>query len=85
MWPWIGLTGIGLILNIFNILRALIGLIFVDIVCSILGWVLGIYFFLVVWSFKNEIEDGAGGDYEGEIRVKRKERCPYLWGFGRYE
>ena len=66
MWPWIGSTGIGLILNIFNILRALIGHIFVDIICSILGWALAVCFFLVVWSFKKEIEDdvGAGGEVQ---------------------
>ena len=83
MGPWISLTGIGLILNIFNILRALISLTIVDVVCSILGWVLGAYFFLVVWSFHNEITDSAGGDNWGEVHNKREERCPYFWGFGR--
>ena len=75
MGPWISLTGIGLILNIFNTLRAIISLTIVDVVCSILGWVLGAYFFLVVWSFKKEIEDeaGAGGD-QGEVHYKREEK-----------
>ena len=84
MRPWINLTIMDLIFQILNILRALISLDIVDIICSILGWVLGAYFFLVVWSFKNEITDSAGGDYWGEVHNKREERCPYFWGFGRY-
>ena len=73
MKPWIILTGIYLVLYIFNILRALISLAIIDVICSILGWVLGAYFFLVVWSFKNEVEDevGAGG-HQGEVHYKRE-------------
>jgi hypothetical protein len=76
MKPWIVLTGISLILDIFNILKALISLAIADAISSTLGWVLGAYLFLVVWSFKNEIEDevGAGGDYQGEVHYKREER-----------
>ena len=75
MRPWINLTVVQLVLNIFNIIKALISLDIVDIICSILGWVLGAYFFLVVWSFKKEIEDevGAGGD-QGEVHYKREEK-----------
>ena len=75
MRPWINLTVVELVLNIFNIIRALISLAIVDIICNILGWVLGAYFFLVVWSFKKEIEDevGAGGD-QGEVHYKREEK-----------
>ena len=75
MRPWINLTAVELVLNIFNIIRALISLAIVDIICNILGWVLGAYFFLVVWSFKKEIEDevGAGGD-QGEVHYKREEK-----------
>jgi len=75
MRPWIILTVVELVLNIFNIIMALISLAIVDIICSILGWVLGAYFFLVVWSFKKEIEDevGAGGD-QGEVHYKREEK-----------
>merc|ERR1712037_716262 len=61
MRPWINLTIMGLVLDILNILRALIslsnGVSIVDVVISILGWVLHAYFFLVVWSFKKEIEN----------------------------
>ena len=76
MKPWIVLTGIGLVLDILNILKALISLDLTDVICSILGWVLGAYFFLVVFSFKKEIEAGvgAGGDYQGEVHYKREER-----------
>ena len=75
MRPWINLTVVELVLNLFNIIRALISLAIVDIICNILGWVLGAYFFLVVWSFKKEIEDevGAGGD-QGEVHYKREEK-----------
>ena len=72
MKPWIVLTGIGLVLDILNILRALFSLANLDVICGILGWVLGAYFFLVVWSFKNEIESevGAGEDHPGERRER---------------
>ena len=64
MTPWIRFGVMGLVCDIFNILYAFISLDIVNIVCSILGWVVGAYFFLVVWSFKKEIEDelGAGGE-----------------------
>jgi len=65
MSPWMGLTVMGLTFGIFNIVRALISLAFVDVVISILGWVLRAYFCLVVWSFKNEIGDVA--DHQGEV------------------
>ena len=78
MKPWIVLTGISLILDIFNILKALISLAIADAISSTLGWVLGAYLFLVVWSFKNEIEKevGAGEDYQGDEggNYKREER-----------
>ena len=75
MTPWIKLSVIELILNFFNIIRALTSLSIVDIICSILGWVLGAYFFLVVWNFKKEIEDevGAGGDQD-EVHYKGEEK-----------
>ena len=60
MRPWINLTVVGLVLNILNILRALISLSIEEVICNILGWVLGAYFFLVVWSFKKEIENEVG-------------------------
>ena len=66
MTPWIRFGVMGLVCDIFNILYAFISLNIVNIVCSILGWVVGAYFFLVVWSFKKEIEDdvGAGGEVQ---------------------
>merc|ERR1712083_1231680 len=66
MTPWISLTGIYLVLDILNIVKALISLAMGEVFCSILGWVLGTYFFLVVWSFKKEIEDevGSGGEVQ---------------------
>jgi len=75
MRPWINLIILELVLDILNILKALISLSIPEIICSILGWVLGAYFFLVVWSFKKEIEDeaGAGGD-QGEVHYKREEK-----------
>jgi len=75
MKPWIVLTGISLILDIFNILKAVISLAFADALSSIFGWVLGAYLFLVVWSYKKELEEGVGGgDYQGEVHYKREER-----------
>ena len=75
MKPWIVLTGISLILDIFNILKAVISLAFADALSSIFGWVLGAYLFLVVWSYKKEVEEGVGGgDYQGEVHYKREER-----------
>ena len=73
MRPWINLIILELVLDILNILKALISLSIPEIICSILGWVLGAYFFLVVWSFKNEVEDevGAGG-HQGEVHYKRE-------------
>jgi len=75
MKPWIVLTGIGLILEIFNILKAFIFLAIADAIINSLGWVLGAYFFLVVLSFKAEVEEGeeAGGDYQGQVHYKREE------------
>ena len=75
MRPWINLIILELVLDILNILRALISLSIEEVICNILGWVLGAYFFLVVWSFKKEIEDevGAGGD-QGEVHYKREEK-----------
>ena len=65
MMHWIVLTGLSLILGPINILiRALINLANVELIFSILGWVLSAYFFLVVWSLKNEIEDE---DYQGKV------------------
>ena len=66
MTPWIRLSASQLVIGIFNILYAFISLDVIYIVCSILGWVLNAYFFLVVWSFKKEIEDdvGAGGEVQ---------------------
>ena len=76
MKPWIVLTGISLILDIFTILKALISLAIADAVSGILGWMLGAYLFLVVWSFKVEGEEGeeVGGDFQGEVHFKREER-----------
>ena len=75
MRPWINLTIMDLIFQILNILRALISLAIMDVICSILGWVLGAYFFLVVWNFKKEIEDEvcAGGDQD-EVHYKGEEK-----------
>jgi len=71
MKPWIIWTGISLILDTVNILKALVSLAIADAISSILGWVLGAYLFLVVWSYKSEIEDETGGNYEGEVHFTR--------------
>ena len=71
MKPWIVLTGIGLILNFVNFI--FIGLATDDISSATLKWlppwVLSAYFFLVVLSFMNEIEEDAkaSGDYQGKV------------------
>ena len=88
MMPWIVLTSTGLILELGNILKALIvgnvssSVAIVNFVSNIFGWVLGVYTFLVVRSFQIQIEDeeGAGGDHEvhyngnGKVHYKREER-----------
>ena len=70
MKPWIILTAISLILDVFNILKAVAGADLVDAVASSLGWLLGAYFFLVVSSFKAQVEEGV----EGDTGYKREER-----------
>jgi len=62
MGPYIISSGIGLLLNIGNIIRAIASSSFPDIAFSINCWVLSFYFFLVVWSYKKEITDGASGE-----------------------
>ena len=75
MMPWIVLTGIGLVLDIFNILKAVIILDFVEAFSSIFAWVLFAYFFLVVWSYKAEVEEGETvGDlnYKGKVHYQKE-------------
>ena len=63
MKPWIVLTAIGLVLNIISMALSL----FVNpltAVTSLAPWALNAYFFLVVLSFKKEIEAGVG---QGEV------------------
>ena len=77
MMPWIVLTGIGLVLNIFNILKAVITLDFADAFSSIFAWVLAAYFFLVVWSCKVEVEEGEGGgnlNYMGKVHYTKEDK-----------
>ena len=75
MKPWIVLAAIGLILDIFYNLMALVALATADVICSVIAWIIGAYFFLVVWNLKKEIEDsGPGGSYTGEVHSKREER-----------
>ena len=84
MRPWIVLSAIGLVLNILSIILVVqisLRMDIVDAITSILSWVLTLslnaYFFLVVLSFKKEIEaevEVGAGDYQGEIHYKREER-----------
>merc|ERR1712158_163257 len=63
MGPYIISTGISLFLNIGNIIRAIASASsFPDIAFSIFCWLLSAYFFLVVWSYKKEITEGASGE-----------------------
>merc|ERR1712203_1244995 len=64
MGPYIISNGIGLLLNIGNIIRAIASSSFPDIAFSINCWVLSFYFFLVVWSYKKEITDGASEEVQ---------------------
>ena len=74
MQPWIGLTAFSLVLNMFNIGKVLVSLDIANAIARFIGLVLGAYFFLVVWSFKAEVEEEAGGDYQGQVHYKREER-----------
>ena len=57
MWPWIGFTAVGLFLDIFSIFN--FGKVHISLdITNFISWVLSAYFFLVVWSFKAEVEDG---------------------------
>ena len=66
MWPWIGLTALGLFLifSICNIGKVLLSL----NIANFISWVLSAYFLLVVWSFKAEVEEGSDG---GKGNVER--------------
>ena len=76
MWPWIGLTAFSLVLKILililNILKVLISLDTVIATVGYFGVVIGVYLFLVVWSFKAEVEGGE--EDQGEAHLKREER-----------
>ena len=52
MTPWIVMTGISLVLQIGSILVAMTILGFGSAIGDVFAWVLGAYFFLVVWSYK---------------------------------
>ena len=67
MKPWIVLTGICLILDFVSLAT---GDISSATLKKLLLWVLSAYFFLVVLSFMNEIEEDAkaSGDYQGKVR-----------------
>ena len=75
MKPWIVLTGIGLVLEIFAILWAIINL---NPRMAIGGIFLGLvhaYLFLVVWSYKAEVEEGkTTGDlnYKGKVHYQKE-------------
>ena len=72
MQPWIGLTAFSLVLNMFNIGKVLVSLDIANAIARFIGLVLGAYFFLVVWSFKAEVEGGE--EDQGEAHLKREER-----------
>merc|ERR1712192_297738 len=60
MMPWIVMTGICLFLNIFNVLFSIASSpTLVNIISHTGGWVLGLYFILVVCAFKAELEKGG--------------------------
>ena len=61
MMPWIVMMGISLFLSIFNILFSIASSpTLVNIMIRTTGWALWLYFFLVVCTFKAELEKGAG-------------------------
>merc|ERR1719334_490955 len=55
--PWIILNGIKICLGLITIVLLLISLQIVLAVINFLGFLLIAYFFIVVWSFKKELED----------------------------
>ena len=59
MMPWIVLTAISLILDIFKIIQAIFTLVIMDIISSVLAWMIAAYFLLVVWSYKDQVQQGA--------------------------
>ena len=56
--PWIVLTAISLALDICKIIQSFFTLIIIDIIGSVLAWVITTYFFMVVWSYKDQVESG---------------------------
>ena len=59
MKPWIVLTGIGLVLEIFTILWVIINLNPRMAIGGIFFGLVHAYLFLVVWSYKAEVEEGG--------------------------
>ena len=69
------MTGISLVLQIGSILVAMTSLGFGSAISDIFAWVLGAYFFLVVWSYKAEVEEGkTAGDfhYKGKVHYQKE-------------
>ena len=58
MKPWIVLTGIALVLQIFAILWAIMNLNVRMAIGVIFFGPVHAHFFLVVWSYKGEVEEG---------------------------
>ena len=58
MRPWIGLTAVSLFLNLFSFGKVLVSLDIAYIIINFAILVYVAYSFLVVWSFKAEVEDG---------------------------
>merc|ERR1712107_486214 len=58
MKPWIVLTGIALVLEIFAILWTILNLNLRMAIGGIFPGLVHAYFFLVVWSYKAEVKEG---------------------------
>ena len=77
MTPWIRLTIFCLAMKIGPIVKLVIELDFLFAFIGIFSWVLGVYFFLVVWSYKVEVEEGEdGGDlnYMGKVHYTKEDK-----------
>ena len=79
MKPWIVLTGIALVLEIFAILWTILNLNLRMAIGGIFPGLVHAYFFLVVWSYKAEVKEGRLLQKVIFHRICFGERITLLW------
>ena len=73
--PWLVLNGIGLALDLLNVIKAAFSLALLNLVINLVGWLLVAYLFLVVLSYSRQMEaDNVAGDEEGNCSPHERSR-----------